>query len=367
MKKTLLLTLIFAISTSYTQILLSENANNLTVGNVGTDFAGTNPGQGGWYTRTLVSSGGNNNNFQIVDFDAGSVYANVIKINGYSGAAATVGNPSNSRFMYKNIATAWADRDFGNEITEVEYDFYTGPATTSGNTMRVVLYNDATLTKMLAGFMVGMNPFSIRALAWYDPATEPGGMGAIGNYSLPLGTNGATPAVFSQITLIANTWYHIGFSYNATSGELKFKGAGINRNTIQGAAAGTSVDNIQIIGSTGGTATVPNAASSAGTFDNIVVTATSTDTLLAIKSEENNVSEFSVSPIPAGNYINISNAKNNTISEITIVDLNGRSIKTQKYENITTLEMNISDLTSGLYLMNINTNNGIVIKKIIKE
>ena len=365
MKKILSFLIIFCSFYTNAQILLTEDANSLTVGNVGTDFSATNPGQGGWFTRTLVSSNGNNNNFQIVD--SNSSYGNVIKINGYSGPAVAVGSPSNSRFMFKNIATAWANRDFGNEITQVEYDFYTGPATTSGNTMRVVLYNDAALTKMLAGFMIAMNPFSIRALAWYDPTTEPGGTGAIGNYSLPLGTNGANPAVFSQITLIENTWYHIGFSYNTTNGQLIFKGAGITRTVIQGAAAGTNVDNIQIIGSTGGTATVPNATSSTGTFDNIVVTATNTDTLLSINELNIQESSFTIAPNPANKFIKISNIENINISEISIIDFNGRVVINQKINGNSNLEINISELASGIYLLNINSNKGIITKKIIKE
>src|SRR5690606_5899795 len=40
------------------QVLYTENFNNLSVGNVGTDITGTIPGQAGWYTSGRVGSSG---------------------------------------------------------------------------------------------------------------------------------------------------------------------------------------------------------------------------------------------------------------------------------------------------------------------
>ena len=77
--------------------------------------------------------------------------------------------------------------------------------------------------------------------------------------------------------------------------------------------------------------------------------------------------KISVFPNPANKTITISNSENINISEITIVDLNGRIIKTQKFSNISNIEISLTDLTSGIYLMNINTDKGIVTKKIVKE
>ncbi|MBC7643427.1 MAG: T9SS type A sorting domain-containing protein [Flavobacterium sp.] len=78
-------------------------------------------------------------------------------------------------------------------------------------------------------------------------------------------------------------------------------------------------------------------------------------------------STFSLSPNPANKIITISNLENSNISEVTIVDLNGRVVKTKKFENVINIEMNIEDLTSGMYLLNITTSAGIITKKIIKE
>jgi hypothetical protein len=50
-----------------------------------------------------------------------------------------------------------------------------------------------------------------------------------------------------------------------------------------------------------------------------------------------------------------------------VVDLNGRIVKFKEniYEN--SVQINISDLQSGVYMMTINSDNGSAVKKIIKE
>ena len=369
MKKSLLLILLILFTFNLrAQNLITENCSNLITGNIGTDIAGTNAGQGGWYTRTLAPSNGNNN-FQIVDVSG--VNGNSIKITGFEGAAVTgaTAATTNSRFLYKSIATAWTNRDFGAEIAEVEYDFYTGAANTSGNVMRVALYDGlpfVTTTKVIAGLLITMNPFTIRGLAWYDPVAN-GSTGAVSSYSFGMASDGATPPVFSEITLTANTWYRVGFSFNKTTGEIKFKGAGITRNSIQGASIGTEVANITLLASTGGTTALPNLSSATGTFDNLVVRASIDDTLLAIESIDVINNSFLISPNPANNFVKISNTDNTIINEITVTDLNGRIVKTTNFKNVSNIEVNVADLTSGVYFMNINSDKGIVTKKIMKN
>jgi hypothetical protein len=365
--KKLLLLLIIPTFVMNAQVLLTEDCESLTFGNVGTDFVGTNPGQGNWYTRTLAPSNGNNN-FQIVD--NGDAYGKVIKIKGYEGAnvATPTAATTNSRFMYKDISSEWAFRDTGNDITEVEYDFFTGPATTSSNIMRVALYDGPTnviTTKVLAGVLITMNPFTLRGVGHYDPVAN-GSTGTVGAYSFGMVSNGATPPVFSELTLTANTWYRIGFSYNYVTGEMKFAGAGISRNSVQGAAAGTNVNNITLIATTGGTAALPNTASATGTFDNIFVRTTATDTLLAVNAVDSSTNNFSIAPNPANDYLTVS-SKNNGISNLEMTDVNGRIVKTVKVGNLNETNVNISDLSSGVYMMKITTENGNATRKIIKN
>ena len=78
-------------------------------------------------------------------------------------------------------------------------------------------------------------------------------------------------------------------------------------------------------------------------------------------------SKFSISPNPVKSMLSISNAENININSIAIADLNGRVIKEAKYSNVSNLEVDLSELSSGMYIMNINSDQGVATKKIVKE
>ena len=78
-------------------------------------------------------------------------------------------------------------------------------------------------------------------------------------------------------------------------------------------------------------------------------------------------SKFLVTPNPANDFINISNTENIKVSNIKITDLNGRVVKQNNFDNVSNINLNVSDLSSGVYMMNINTNEVSTVKKIIKN
>lgn len=86
-----------------------------------------------------------------------------------------------------------------------------------------------------------------------------------------------------------------------------------------------------------------------------------------LKVESFDSSVFSISPNPANDFINISNTENIKVSNIKITDLNGRVVKQNNFDNVSSINLNVSDLSSGVYMMNINTNEGMMVKKIIKN
>jgi hypothetical protein len=77
--------------------------------------------------------------------------------------------------------------------------------------------------------------------------------------------------------------------------------------------------------------------------------------------------KFSTYPNPANNVINISNNDSILLNKVSITDVNGRTVKTIEVSNISEVEMNISELTSGVYFMNIDTDSGRAVKKFIKN
>lgn len=77
--------------------------------------------------------------------------------------------------------------------------------------------------------------------------------------------------------------------------------------------------------------------------------------------------KFAVSPNPAKDVISISNNENILINGITISDLNGRIVKQLNYTDISGVQINVSDLEAGMYIMNIESDLGTATKKIIKN
>lgn len=77
--------------------------------------------------------------------------------------------------------------------------------------------------------------------------------------------------------------------------------------------------------------------------------------------------QLSIYPNPATNVINVSNADNILVSGIEIVDLNGRTVKTAKFDGVTEAQINISDLSAGMYMMTVSSDQGTLTKKIVKQ
>jgi len=86
-----------------------------------------------------------------------------------------------------------------------------------------------------------------------------------------------------------------------------------------------------------------------------------------LKNSEFLNSKFSVSPNPANDFISVTNSDNILVSGISITDLNGRVVKQNSYSNVSDIQVNVSDLASGMYMMNIVSDKGAFTKKIIKN
>jgi hypothetical protein len=341
--KKLLFPLILGFSLVNAQTLLTDNLNSYTVGNVGTSTTGASAGQGGWYTTaTSTDTGVTNASFQIVTNDA--THDKVAKI---IGSASTLG----SRYISKSIASLWATRTSGNNIVQVEFDIYTGPATTSKNATRFYIY-DSTLAKILSGVSLTQDTKVIQGVGYYD-ATLSGG--SLANYGFYLGGTSTVPA---DLVLTASTWVRVGLAFDKTTGNVYWKGPGFN-GYVAGAATGTDPAGIYLMAFSGGTA---NTASSDHLFDNITVTAVSAVNLLGVNESDKKLeNEFKIYPNPAKDIVTIE-GKNKIIS-VYAYDLSGKRIDLSLSGN----KVNVSTLQAGSYLLGIKTDEGFVTKKLIKE
>jgi hypothetical protein len=80
---------------------------------------------------------------------------------------------------------------------------------------------------------------------------------------------------------------------------------------------------------------------------------------------ENSNLDFSIYPNPTSGIINISEFSN--INEISILDLNGKVLKTISDVRSTQGQINVEELTKGIYFLNIVSNNQNQVIKFIKN
>ncbi|CAM4258962.1 T9SS-dependent choice-of-anchor J family protein [Flavobacterium terrigena] len=78
-------------------------------------------------------------------------------------------------------------------------------------------------------------------------------------------------------------------------------------------------------------------------------------------------SQFSVYPNPINNSVTISNTGNIEINKIVVCDINGRTVKTVNTNAVLETTVNVSELNTGVYFLNIETNEGSLTKKIVKN
>ncbi|HEX8576263.1 MAG TPA: T9SS type A sorting domain-containing protein [Flavobacterium sp.] len=358
MKKLLLSTGLFIglVFTGNAQVLQSEDFNGLTVGNVGTNITNTTPvGQGNFYTfatNTGTSSNAANENFQVVTTGwNGTKGLTVVSANGSGG----------TRSIQKGggIVSTWPTRTSGNDILQVEVDFFTGSSSTSTTQNGIRIEgNDAggTTRTSLASFFYEPSTKRIFGVAWKLNSS-----GIPASILINLGTVAAT-------TLTDNTWYKVGIAYNPITGDITWKvNTADGNNFIYGSilpadrVAGSLPRFVIIYSATPSS----NAAPASITYDNFRVTATPTENLLG--TAEFLASKFSVYPNPSNNVINIANDGNMLLNAVTITDLNGRTVKSVPLNNVATVQVNIADLSAGMYMMNIVSDQGTVTKKIIKN
>lgn len=86
----------------------------------------------------------------------------------------------------------------------------------------------------------------------------------------------------------------------------------------------------------------------------------------ALSSKSYNLSDFTVYPNPANNIVTIQNKDHAIISKVTLVDILGKNIMTST-NNSYDVSLDISDLTAGIYFIEIYSNDAKTIKKIIKK
>ena len=358
MKKTILLIGALALTFSASaQVIESENFAGLTVGNVGTVFDASAPGQGNFLTfanngdpATSTSTNAGNSNFQIVSSRGVNAF-NLTTPDAVGGI----------RFMWKDggLGTQWASRTAGNDVIEVEYTFNTGAITTSRGNVGMRLFSAAG--NAIVGYGYSADTRELTGVAYLNNGGTPG------TFNITLATGG--------LILTANTSYTIGCSYNTTTGEVLWKtdpaatgSSGLGAAFWIASQVPDELDFLSFANIANTAATPPtldNASAATITFEGYSAEAVAVSNLLSTDEESLNDVSVKLFPNPASDILNItSNVEQ--FNAVSIVDLNGRLIKSFEV-NSNEVNANIQDLKPGLYIVNISNDENTVSKKFIKE
>jgi len=78
-------------------------------------------------------------------------------------------------------------------------------------------------------------------------------------------------------------------------------------------------------------------------------------------------SKFNIYPNPAKNVVNITSTENMLVNQITVYDITSKLLNTQSFNNEAVIQLNIENLTNGTYILHIETNEGMAVKKLVKK
>ncbi|KAF2509778.1 T9SS type A sorting domain-containing protein [Flavobacterium arcticum] len=215
---------------------------------------------------------------------------------------------------------------------EVTQDVYVdGLDTTNGTNLYLYSFNyDATTEALTAVSSVIFNyDGSIYAVSGYDDA---------GDYEYAaLGT------------FTADTWYNVRTRFNE-AGTIDYYINDVAITTIN-AYEGTTINILGFLYDDWATSY---------NIDNVTVSTT-------LGVNDVLVSSFAVYPNPVNDIVTISNDNNTFINSYKIIDINGRIVKSADINNVTTLQINMSDLVSGIYIMKVSSDKGEIVKKVVKN
>lgn len=331
MRKNLLIALGTALSVGLSaQTIATDNFNSLTSGNLATDVTGATAGQGGYYIY-----GGAASDYQVTTIDA--AHGNSLRITsgaGYSSTANTY-----NRFAFKSITTT---ANAGNDILKGSMELYTGPATGAGK-IQCVLY-DSTMG------VVGINyDFATKKISGMGRLT-PTATGTAAFYNIGLGT----------ATYPANTWVSVSFTYNKTTGAYTWtypEGTYSFTNSAYTLSPGLVPAEFDFVSVTATGNTVANQAG----IDNVNLLFGNATSLGTQDTKIVSKIGLTVYPNPTTDILNIKS--DSKIINVSVVDLTGRKVNVKLYTD----QVDVRELSTGTYLINVETKDGIYTEKFIKK
>jgi len=334
------------------QTLYTENFNNYPVGNFGTDYTGVIPAQGGWYTQDANFIGASNADYQVV---AESGRGNILYL-GYTNRA-----PNNAHRVFRNdVNTYWQQRTTNNNMFKISFDIFTQVTNDAASHFFV----ENKLTQRLLG------------ITYHGKSRNLQVSGKILAPEL-LKYNNSAP-----IVLPVDTWVTIEAYVDYNNSNLYISIPTMNNYTAVFKMTtlelgGTDTEGnplpddspikISFIGN-GGISTDPKLDKPFRLrIDNINISAQNTVPTVNLSLNEHLSSQFNLYPNPATNLVNITNNENILVQQVTVYDIVGKQLSTQTFNSQAEIQLNVENLSNGTYMLHIQTNEGMAVKKLVKK
>ncbi|WKW46844.1 T9SS type A sorting domain-containing protein [Myroides sp. JBRI-B21084] len=347
MKKYLfILTIMLCFNTAYSQVLYSENFDNFNWGYLGTDPTGKIPGQGGWLIKSNATQ--SNTFFTIVNEPNRGKVLDITAMSHAEGLYA----------IKTGIDQLISNRTPGNDVIKFEIDYFTGPKQPNPQ-------SKSWIKLLRVGEIEGgaINPVYLCASITYKDSG--------------IHTIGAAGMDGKNVLLPFNTWIKIITYLDYTNRKAYFEIPSLN--IVHGSDFLTNVTSTNLIQDYKPATISLNTyffetpdqpkVITRNKYDNIQITALKEvpPNVIALSTNEQLATKFNLYPNPATNVVNITNAENMQVNQITVYTLAGKQVSTQAYNNPTEIQLNVEHLASGTYLLYLQTAQGTAVKQFIKK
>lgn len=351
-KLLLVLTVLFTVQLTSAQILLNDNFDNYTLGNLGTDVTGVVPGQGNWLTEILYAPLNHSSSAFNITNEA------------FKGKVLTFTTPQGEYMVAKkDLSTFINQRTTGNDVIKVEIDYYTGTqyymATNRAPYITISLH-DNNNKRLLMIYHNIVNKNFIYARSLDDFGT---------NNVLKLGNDSG-----NVDSLPVNTWisFIVYLDYNNRKAYVEtpyFNKVAVGDFLSKSTSNNLIEDFKPVLLSLYADAAIANASQMVHKFDNIKITGLKVvpPNIIALSINEQLATKFNVFPNPANNIVNITNRENISVEQIHVFDISGKTVQSYFFNKENQVQLNIENLASGTYMLHIKTIKGVAVKKNIKK
>lgn len=309
------------------QILYDENFDNFQLGNLSNDPTGITSGQGGWHVDLPT----NDINIQVINETSRG------KVIGF-GWSNSKPDVNSAKIFLKDLYTLWDTRVKSNNIFKIEYEMFIENTNVPASYLSFNVGTTATDQKYICQL------FSTKI-----------------NNKLNIGWGGA---YIGETTAYNYSWIKIEIFHDFKNLKTYYHIPSLNYLSIEEYIVnpGTMVDNIYMI------LYLNNIGYSNALvkIDNFKLSAIST--LPKFLGVTDYISEkFNLYPNPATSIVNIRNNENIIVKHVEIYDVAGKLVNTQFFDNEAEVQLNIETLSSGKYMLHIETDQGTAMKKLIKK